>query len=272
MSSFGMGGTNAHVILEQAPEQGPEQAPVQQETPTAAPDEPVLPWVLSARSELALANQARRLLADVVDRVDASALDVGWSLVSTRSFFEHRAVVVGDDRAALEAGLAALLSGEPGSGVVVAQAKSLGKKVFVFPGQGSQWLGMGRQLYERFAVFAGAFDEAAAAVDGYLRLPLREVMWGSDAELLQSTEFAQPALFVVEIALAALWQSFGVTPDVVMGHSVGEIAAACVAGVLSLPDAAKMVAARGRLMAGLPAGGVMVAVGASASRSGAVAL
>jgi acyl transferase domain-containing protein len=127
---------------------------------------------------------------------------------------------------------------------------------------------MGQQLYERFAVFAGAFDEAAAAVDGYLRLPLREVMWGSDAELLQGTEFAQPALFVVEIALAALWRSFGVTPDVVMGHSVGEIAAACVAGVLSLPDAAKMVAARGRLMAGLPAGGVMVAVGASAAEVG----
>lgn len=260
VSSFGMGGTNAHLIVEQF-----EQPPAQPEIPPADADE-VVPWVLSGRSEQALANQARRLSAYLADRAEVSTLDIAWSLVSTRTLFEHRAVVVGGDRAALATGLAALAAGESRPGLAVGRARSsgsLGKTVFVFPGQGSQWLGMGRQLYERFDVFAGAFDEAAAAVDAHLRAPLREVMWGSDPELLRNTEFAQPALFVIGIALTALWQSFGVTPDVVIGHSVGEITAACVAGVLTLADASLMVAARGRLMAGLPAGGVMVAVAAA---------
>ncbi len=219
--------------------------------------------MLSARSAEALAGQARRLLAHVSADADLDVVDVGWSLATTRSAFEHRAVLVGSDREALMAGLAGLASGEPGSAVVVGRARSMGKSVFVFPGQGSQWLGMGAALYGRFPVFARAFDEAVAVLDGHLRLPLREVMWGDDAELLQSTEFAQPALFALETAVAALWQSWGVMPDVVMGHSVGEIAAAYVAGVLSLADAARVVAARGRLMAQLPVGGVMVAVSAS---------
>lgn len=255
VSSFGMGGTNAHVVV--------EQPPAQPDTAQPGSDHAV-PWVLSARSERALTNQAQRLSAYLTGRADLTPFDVAWSLVSTRATFEHRAVVVGDDRDALATGLAALAAGEPHSGVSVGRAMPLaspGKTVFVFPGQGSQWLGMGRQLYDRFEVFARAFDEAADAVDGHVRLPLREAVWGADPELLQSTEFAQPALFVLGIALAALWESFGVTPDVVMGHSVGEIAAACVAGVLSLPDAARLVAARGRLMAELPAGGMMVAVG-----------
>ncbi|OBE92467.1 type I polyketide synthase [Mycobacterium sp. 852002-10029_SCH5224772] len=253
VSSFGMGGTNAHLIVEQPPAQ-PDPAP---------PDSGLaVPWVLSARSERALTNQAQRLSAYVAERGDLTPLDVAWSLVSTRASFEHRAAVVGGDREALATGLAALAAGESHSGLVAGRATSPDKTAFVFPGQGSQWLGMGRQLYDRFDVFARAIDEAAAAVDGHVRLPLTDVMWGTEPELLQSTEFAQPALFVLGIALAALWQSFGVTPDVVMGHSVGEIAAAYVAGVLTLPDAARLVAARGRLMAQLPAGGVMVAVGA----------
>ncbi|OSC41327.1 type I polyketide synthase [Mycobacterium decipiens] len=261
VSSFGMGGTNAHVILEQ----GPVPTPAVVEYPAAegnsAPG--AVPWVLSARSAQALTNQADRLLAHVGADDSLTALDVGWSLVNTRSVFEHRAVVVGADRAQLVAGLADLAEGRLGAGVVAGRARSAGKTVFVFPGQGSQWLGMGQELYRRFSEFARALDAVVAALDGQLRLPVRQVMWGTDTGLLESTEFAQPALFAVQVALAALVQHWGVTPDFVMGHSVGEIAAAHVAGVLSLADAARVVAARGRLMQALPAGGVMVAVAAS---------
>lgn len=253
VSSFGMGGTNAHVILEQGPTQSPE---IVESVAAAGSNAPVaVPWVLAARSPQALTNQAGRLLAHLTADDGLTALDVGWSLVSTRSVFDHRAVVVGADRGRLMAGLAGLAAGEPGAGVVVGRARSVGKTVFVFPGQGSQWLGMGRQLYGRYSVFARAFDEVVAVLDGQLRLSVRQVMWGADAGLLESTEFAQPALFVVQVALAALLQDWGVLPDLVMGHSVGEIAAAYVAGALSLVDAARVVAARGRLMQALPAGG-----------------
>jgi acyl transferase domain-containing protein len=256
VSSFGMGGTNAHVIVEQP-------AP-QLESGVAEHDDsdPVIPWVVSGRSEQALANQAARLLAHIAGDADLNPADVGWSLATTRSVFEHRAVLVGADREALMAGLAGLAGGEPGAGVVVGRAGTAGKTVFVFPGQGAQWLGMGAELYGRFRVFAQAFDEVAAILDGDLRLPLRDVMWGDDAELLDNTEFAQPALFAIEVALAALLEHWGVVPDAVLGHSVGEITAAYVAGVISLHDAAHIVAWRGRLMAELPAGGVMVALAA----------
>ncbi len=261
VSSFGISGTNSHVILEEAPPppspegpESPENTAEQGNTPTA--------WVLSARSEQALTNQAKRLLARVSRDPGLGAADVGWSLVTTRSVFDHRAVLVGADREQLMTELAWLAAGEPGRGAVVGRARSEGKTAFVFPGQGAQRLGMGRQLYGRFPAFAAAFDEAAAALDPHLRLPLRQVMWGSDAALLQNTEFAQPALFAIEAALAALLEHAGVMPDVVTGHSVGEITAAYVAGVLSLADAAKVVAGRGRMMAALPAGGVMVAVAA----------
>ena len=190
-----------------------------------------------------MGNQAGRLLAQLSAQNGVGAgpgpVDVGWSLVSTRSVFEHRAVVVGADREQLTAELSGLAAGEPGADAVVGRAHPVGKTVFVFPGQGSQWLGMGQQLYGRFPVFAQAFDEAAAALHPHLRLPLREVIGGTDAALLQSTEFAQPALFAVRVALAALLRSCGVVPDFVMGHSVGEITAAHVAGALSLADAAQ---------------------------------
>ncbi|WP_374021535.1 SDR family NAD(P)-dependent oxidoreductase [Mycobacterium sp. HNNTM2301] len=257
VSSFGISGTNAHVIVEQPPAE-PETLAAQHDQPDA-----VTPWVVSARSAEALAAQAGRLSAYLDAQPALRALDVGWSLATTRAALDHRVVLVGGDRDTLMAGLAGVASGAPGPGVVVGRTRATGKRVFVFPGQGSQRLGMGRELYQRFPAFAQAFDEAVAAVDGHARLPLRDVMWGGDPDLLENTEFAQPALFVLEVALAALWRSWGVTPDLVIGHSVGEIAAACVAGVLSLPDAARVVAARGRLMAALPAGGVMVAVSAT---------
>ncbi|SPM42936.1 erythronolide synthase, modules 3 and 4, partial [Mycobacterium numidiamassiliense] len=256
VSSFGISGTNAHVIIEEPPAPDAESVVAQSQAGETA-------WVLSARSEQALANQAKRLLAHVSGNAELSPVDVAWSLVTTRAVFDHRAVVVGADRDRLAAGLMELAAGEPGAGVTAGRVRSAGKTVFVFPGQGSQWLGMGQQLYGRFPEFARAFDEAVDALDPHLRLPLREVMWGSDAALLQSTEFAQSALFAVEVALAALLATWGVLPDVVTGHSVGEITAAYVAGVLTLSDAATVVAGRGRLMAALPAGGAMVAVAAS---------
>jgi acyl transferase domain-containing protein/NADPH:quinone reductase-like Zn-dependent oxidoreductase/acyl carrier protein len=256
VSSFGISGTNAHVIVEEAP-------PVR-ESAVVEPGEPaVVPWVLTARSAEALGAQARRLLARVSANADLSVVDVGWSLATTRSVFEHRAVLVGRDREEMQLSLVQLAAGEQGPDAVIGRALSAGKTVWLFPGQGSQWLGMGAALYRRFPVYARAFDEAAEALDEHLRLPLTQVVWGDDANVLESTEFAQPALFALEVALTALWRSWGVVPDVVMGHSVGEIAAAFVAGVLSLADAAKVVAARGRLMAALPAGGAMVAVAAS---------
>ncbi|MEE6179162.1 type I polyketide synthase [Mycobacterium sp. 050134] len=258
VSSFGISGTNAHVIVEEAPQQ-PASDPDAAEPPrrTPAPD---VAWVVSGRSAEALAAQAGRLVAHL--GADPDPVDVGWSLATTRAVFEHRAVLVGADAGALTAALAGLAAGEPDGAVVLGRARPTGKVVFAFPGQGSQRLGMGAALYERFPAFARALDEAAEQLDPHLRVPLREVMWGDDPELLQSTEFAQPALFAIGVALAALWRSWGVVPDMVLGHSVGEIAAAHVAGVLSLADAARLVAARGRLMAGLPDGGVMVAVAA----------
>ncbi|WP_156767291.1 type I polyketide synthase, partial [Mycobacterium sp. E796] len=258
VSSFGISGTNAHVIVEDPP--ALEGVAVERDEPRQAV---VAPWVLSARSPEALSAYAKRLLALVSADEGLSVIDVGWSLATTRSAFDHRAVVVGDDREAMQLSLVQLAAGDPGPDTVVGRARAAGKTVWLFPGQGSQRLGMGAALYRRFPEFARAFDEAAQALDEHLRLPLRQVMWGDDPNLLESTEFAQPALFAVEVALAALWRSWGVQPDVVIGHSVGEIAAAHIAGVLSLADAAKLVAARGRLMGALPAGGVMVAVAAS---------
>ncbi|MFZ1178725.1 MAG: type I polyketide synthase, partial [Mycobacterium sp.] len=254
VSSFGISGTNAHVILEQAPAEVSESAGGESGLS-------VVPWVVSGKTAEALTAQAGRLLAHVQAEPGLDPVDVGYSLAG-RSVFEHRAVVVGADRQALIAGLATLAGGEPGAGVVTGQAGWVGKTVVVFPGQGSQRIGMGRELYGQLPVFAEAFDAVADELDRHLRLPLREVVWGADGDLLDNTEFAQPALFAVEVALFAVLRRWGVQPDFVMGHSVGELSAACVAGVLTLADAAMLVVARGRLMQALPTGGAMVAVGA----------
>ncbi|MFI6033529.1 SDR family NAD(P)-dependent oxidoreductase [Streptomyces sp. NPDC051315] len=257
VSSFGLSGTNAHVILEEAPDPGetPDAAqPSHDEQPPLAAL-PVVPWVLSGRGEAALRAQAERLAAHVAEQAELSPLDVGFSLAATRSVFEHRAVVVGSDREELLRGLAAVASGERSGGTPVP-----GKTAFVFSGQGSQRAGMGRELYDTFPVFARALDEAVDA----LGLPLREVMWeDSEGDRLDRTGFTQPALFAYGVALFRLLESWGVRPDVVAGHSIGELAAAHVAGVLSLTDAATLVAARARLMDALPSGGAMIAVQAT---------
>ena len=194
-------------------------------------------------------------------RDELAAADVGWSLAG-RAAFEHRAVVLGADRDQLLTGLGELADGQPGASVITGTALT-GKTVFVFPGQGSQWLGMGMGLHATYPVFAEAFNTAVGELDRHLLRPLREVMWGHDESLLNTTEFAQPALFAVEVALYRLLESWGVRPDFVMGHSVGELTAAHIAGALSLENAALLVVARGRFMQALPSGGAMVALQAT---------
>ncbi|MCP2170188.1 Acyl transferase domain-containing protein [Goodfellowiella coeruleoviolacea] len=252
VSSFGVSGTNAHVILEQPPAE-PDR-PLEE----AVQSLPVVPVVLSARSASALAEQAQRLRSAVVERPELASLDLAWSLVTSRSALEHRAVVVGADREELLSGLAAVAEQRDVAAVVRDVARDGARLAFVFTGQGGQRVGMGRELYEAFPVYAQAFDEVCAEFEP----GLADVVFGA-APGLDETQWTQPALFAVEVALTRLLASWGVRPDVVMGHSVGEITAAHVAGVLSLSDAARLVRARAGLMGALPAGGAMLAVAAT---------
>ncbi len=301
VSSFGVSGTNAHLILEEAPvaveastvehsrmsgeartgrdgltseDIPPRDDAVEGETPSpvapsageeesfvvVAPE--VVPWVLSARGVDGLGRQAERLLDHLGANPELSAPDVGLSL-ARRAALEHRTVLLGRDREELLGALGALVAGEAGGGAVAGVARG-GGLAFLFTGQGAQRVGMGRELYPRFPVFARTFDEACECLDAELERPLREVLWASEgsaeAELLDHTEFTQAGLFALETALFSLLLSWGVRPDFLVGHSIGELTAAHVAGVLSLKDACRLVAARGRLMGALPAGGAMVSL------------
>ncbi|MFF5532036.1 type I polyketide synthase [Streptomyces cinerochromogenes] len=286
VSSFGISGTNAHVIIEEPPAvpgtdpraetpsdhdvSSDQDAPSDQDT-TSEPDGRPVAWTLSAKSPEALRGQARSLAEHLASAAPAPRpLDVAWSLATTRAALRHRAVVlVADARdteatAQASAALAALAAGQDAAGVVHAQAREDHRTAFLFAGQGSQAVGMGRELYAAHPGYADAFDAACAALDPHLPRPLREVVFAkagpATAELIDRTEYAQPALFAFEVALFRLLESWGVRPDLLAGHSIGEITAAHVAGVLSLADAAALVAARGRLMQALPEGGAMAAV------------
>ncbi|WP_411104557.1 SDR family NAD(P)-dependent oxidoreductase [Streptomyces sp. cmx-4-9] len=255
VSSFGISGTNAHVILEAAPELPVAAEPVSVQRP------PVLPVVVSGKSGAALAAQAERLRSHLLARPDLDVLDVAYSAVVSRARFDRRAAVVAADRQALLAGLQSVAEQPTGAGLVP------GKTGFLFTGQGAQRAGMGAGLAAAYPVFAEALDEVCAELDGLLGRSLKEILFAAEgspeATLLDRTEYTQPALFAVEVALHRLLESFGVRPDVLVGHSVGELACAHVAGVLSLHDACTLIAARGRLMGALPAGGGMVAVQAT---------
>ncbi|GGT58139.1 hypothetical protein GCM10010226_39140 [Streptomyces phaeofaciens] len=292
VSAFGISGTNAHVILEQAP---PETVTA----PAPSASAPVVPWLLSAHSAAALRAQAERLRAHLARLDPTNATDtststrtstdtdtdtdtdtavapnatdptlVARSLAFTRSALPHRAVVLGGDRAALDSGLTALATGTAAPGLVQGRTAT-GRLAFLFPGQGSQLPGMGRGLYAHHPVFARTLDELCALVDGELdgRLPgIREVLFAEagtrTSALLDETVHTQAALFAVGAAAYRLLESWGVVPDVVGGHSIGELTAAYVAGVLSAEDACRLVAARGRLMQASPEGGAMAALEAT---------
>ncbi|MEU9510859.1 type I polyketide synthase, partial [Micromonospora sp. NPDC048170] len=260
VSSFGISGTNAHVIIEQPPTSVVDGEIVARDVP------PVVPVLLSARSDAALAAQASRWARWLAAEEQLRPVDVAWSSVSTRPALERRAVLTAADRDDLVAALTALAGGDPVGTVVSGAAAQRGQLALLFSGQGAQRAGMGRELSEAFPVFAAALSEVCAQLDPLLPGALREVLFAeagtAEAALLDQTVFTQAGLFAVEVALFRLVESFGVVPDVVAGHSIGEVTAAYVAGVLSLADACQLVAARGRLMQALPAGGGMLAVAA----------
>ncbi|GGZ64244.1 hypothetical protein GCM10010387_66860 [Streptomyces inusitatus] len=257
VSSFGFSGTNAHTVLEQAPP-GVEDA---EETERSRPADRV-PWVLSAKSEAALRAQAERLRTRIESDPLLEPADVAYSLATSRTALDRRAVVVATERDEFLTALKALATGERTPGLIQ-DTTTDGGLAFLFTGQGSQRLGMGRELYEAYPAFADALDAVCAHLDGHLDVPLKEALFSVESGALDETAVTQPALFAIEVALFRLLESWGVRPDFLSGHSIGEIAAAHVAGVFSLEDACTLVAARGRLMQALPTGGVMIAVQAS---------
>ncbi|TGB16833.1 type I polyketide synthase, partial [Streptomyces palmae] len=259
VSSFGLSGTNAHIILEQ----GPAEEPRRVDTEESALPALALPWPVSAKTEAALRAQAGRLLAYATENPEASAADIGHSLAATRAAFERRAVVIAADRAGFQAGLTALAQGRTAPELVqgATPVRAEERAVFVFPGQGSQWVGMGAELLDSSPVFAERVAECAAALAPHVDWSLVDVLRGAEgAASLERVDVVQPALWAVMVSLAEVWRSYGVEPAAVVGHSQGEIAAAVVAGALSLQDAAKVVALRSKALPALSGLGGMVSV------------
>ncbi|WP_189061093.1 type I polyketide synthase [Longimycelium tulufanense] len=266
VSSFGISGTNAHVILEQAPTASDIIAP------SGSPDVPMpnstVPWVISASNEAALRSLAARLRERLNADPQLDLADVAYSLVTTRAELEYRAVVVGSDRDGLHMGLAAVAEGRDVPTVVEGVAGNPGKTVFVFPGQGAQWMGMAAELWESSSLFQERLRECADAVAPYVDWPLVDVVRGDVRDIgMDRVDVVQPALWAVMVSLAELWLSYGVEPTVVVGHSQGEIAAACVAGALSLEDGARVVALRSQALAAIVGRGGMVSLAVTSARA-----
>ncbi|MFI6156910.1 SDR family NAD(P)-dependent oxidoreductase [Kitasatospora sp. NPDC051170] len=253
VSSFGISGTNAHVILEQAPESDDEQV--------VAPAVGPWPWLLSAKSEAALREQAGRLHAWLGEHPQAESADVARVLATGRAAFEHRAAVVAESREELAGALEDLAHDRPNPGVITAVAGGKPKTVFVFPGQGSQWENMATELYAQSSAFAQKLDACAEALHPHTGWDLIDVLHGrNDAPGLERVDVVQPALWGVMVSLATLWQHHGIQPDAVIGHSQGEIAAAHIAGALTLEDSARVVALRSRALTRLAGTGTMASI------------
>nr|WP_107487515.1 type I polyketide synthase [Streptomyces sp. MOE7] len=245
VSSFGISGTNAHLVLEEPPAPEAEELPVVAEPGASA--SVVVPWVVSGRGVEALRAQAGRLRSFVGARPELEPVEVGRSLAVSRSAFERRAVALGADRGALLGALGAVSRGEvPAAGVVEGSVREVGRTVLVFPGQGSQWVGMGAELIASSPVFAESMRRCAEALAPFVDWDLLEVV--SEGRGLDRVDVVQPVTWAVMVSLAELWRSVGVVPDAVVGHSQGEIAAAVVAGGLSLEDGARVVALRSQVI------------------------
>nr|WP_086821523.1 type I polyketide synthase [Allokutzneria sp. NRRL B-24872] len=255
VSSFGLSGTNAHVIL--------EQAPAAEETSDERNEPSHTPWLLSARSEAALREQAQRLREHIEHNPGLKPLDVAFSLATTRARFENRAVLLGKTEADLLSSLDALAKGEPAGSVVRGAVTDINRTVFVFPGQGSQWAGMANSLLSTSPVFAARMRECHDALAPFTDWRLLDILDGDDASWMERVDIVQPVLWAVMISLAALWQSHGVQPSAVVGHSQGEIAAAVVAGALSIEDGARVVALRSKTISAIAGRGGMMSVALS---------
>lgn len=258
VSSFGVSGTNAHVVL--------EQAPASATVADLSADAPELPWVLSAKTATALPAQAQRLRQFLAERPDLGTVDIARSTVATRTAFDHRAFFVGTNRDDAVSCLAAIESGQPHPSVTVGRARER-RVVFVFPGQGSQWPEMGRELLDASSVFATRMDACAKAMAPFVDWDMLAVLRGEDgAPSLDRVDVLQPVLFSVMVSLAEVWRSLGLEPAAVVGHSQGEIAALCVAGALSLEEGARIVAVRSRILTSLAGGGAMAALAVDEER------
>src|SRR5581483_8813562 len=255
VSAFGFSGTNAHIIVGDAP---------RAETSAAAAERPLHVLTLSARTETALGEVARRVAQRIADDSSLSIADVCLSANTGRARLPYRLGLVCESATQTAEALAAVANGREAPGVIRAKVTTADrpKVAFLFTGQGSQYVGMGRQLYDTEPTFRRALDRCASIADAFLDRPLLGVLYPASGEAspLDQTAYTQPALFAIEYALAELWRSWGVEPAAVLGHSVGEYAAACVAGVLPLEHAIELVAARGRLIQALPSGGAMAAI------------